>query len=69
MSEQMAGSKTARQLEEHYWELYLGAHGYCLPAKYIHNDELVAVDREALSAIGMSHVFLSTLEHPSDLSF
>jgi len=27
--------RTAKQVEEHYWELYMGVHGYCLPAKTI----------------------------------
>ena len=27
--------KTAKQLEDHYWELYLGLHGYCLPQQYL----------------------------------
>jgi hypothetical protein len=27
--------KTAKQLEDHYWELYLGLHGYCLPQHYL----------------------------------
>jgi transcriptional adapter 2-alpha len=27
------GTKNIRQVEEHYWECYMGVHGYCLPQK------------------------------------
>eukprot|EP01038_Epipyxis_sp_PR26KG_P004953 gene4953-6926_t len=33
--------KTAKQVEEHYNELYLGLHGYCLPQKTIKEDKVV----------------------------
>eukprot|EP01041_Mallomonas_annulata_P012575 gene12575-26481_t len=32
------GSKTTRQCDEHYWEVYLGVYGHCLPPKTILND-------------------------------
>ena len=33
------GSKNTKQVEEHYWEVYMGVHGYCLPTKTILQDE------------------------------
>ena len=27
--------KSYKQIEEHYWELYMGIHGYCLPVRTI----------------------------------
>jgi transcriptional adapter 2-alpha len=27
----LMGTKSTKQVEEHYWELYMGVHGYCLP--------------------------------------
>jgi transcriptional adapter 2-alpha len=43
ISEFMGSScnKTIKQLEEHYNELYMGVHGYCLPAKVLVNDKFV----------------------------
>ena len=32
-------NRTARQIEEHYFEGYMGVHGYCLPAKSIVNSK------------------------------
>lgn len=37
-------SKTTKQVEEHYWEHYMGAHGYCLPSKTIIGDEFVPTE-------------------------
>ena len=31
IAEYMGTGKTTRQVEEHYWEGYMGRHGYCLP--------------------------------------
>jgi len=28
----LMGTKSTKQVEEHYWEHYMGVHGYCLPA-------------------------------------
>ena len=39
------GSKGLKQVEEHYWESYLGVHGYCLPCLTIIEDELVPTER------------------------
>lgn len=37
--------KTNKQCEEHYWELYMGIHGYCLPAKALNPaGELVDIE-------------------------
>lgn len=33
--------KTHKQIEEHYFELYMGVHGYCLPSKTITADGAV----------------------------
>jgi transcriptional adapter 2-alpha len=34
ISEKVDISKTVKQMEDHYWQLYLGVHGYCLPCQY-----------------------------------
>jgi len=33
-------TKTTKQVEEHYWELYMGSHGYCLPTQFMWKDQL-----------------------------
>ena len=33
-------NKTNRSIEEHYWEIYLGRHGYCLPVQYVQDGEI-----------------------------
>jgi transcriptional adapter 2-alpha len=38
------GSKTARACDDHYWELYMGSYGHCLPAQYFDNDSLRELD-------------------------
>ena len=38
IAEYMGTGKSAKQLEEHYWEVYMGVHGRCLPAKMITTD-------------------------------
>jgi transcriptional adapter 2-alpha len=38
------GTKTLKQVEEHYWELYMGVHGYCLPSSTIVNEESVLTE-------------------------
>jgi transcriptional adapter 2-alpha len=35
IAEYLGTGKTARQVEEHYWEGYMGRHGYCLPTATI----------------------------------
>ena len=36
----MGLGRTAKQIEEHYFEKYMGVHGYCLPAKTVlHNKQ------------------------------
>lgn len=40
IGESMGLGRTAKQIEEHYFEKYMGVHGYCLPAKTIlHNKQ------------------------------
>lgn len=41
ISEYMNGSKTPKQLEEHYWETYMGRHGHCLPQTVLGQDNVV----------------------------
>jgi transcriptional adapter 2-alpha len=41
ISEYMDGSKTPKQLEEHYWEVYMGRHGHCLPKTVIDRQQNV----------------------------
>jgi len=36
-------NKTLRQVEDHYWDLYMGVHGLCLPKSAIVNDSVVDV--------------------------
>jgi len=38
------GTKQSKQCEEHYWELYMGVHGYCLPPKTLDQDVLVPTE-------------------------
>lgn len=33
-------TKSAKAVEEHYWELFMGTHGYCLPAQCLVQNEL-----------------------------
>ena len=40
ISEFMGTNKTTRNVEEHYWEGYMGVHGYCLPAQTLWKDQL-----------------------------
>eukprot|EP01034_Spumella_vulgaris_P034696 gene34696-42796_t len=38
IAENVLSNKTTKQVEDHYWETYMGSHGYCLPTKTILND-------------------------------
>ena len=38
IAEYMGTGKSVKQLEEHYWETYMGTHGRCLPHKMITTD-------------------------------
>jgi len=40
IAEYIGTNKTTRQVEEHYWEHFMGVHGYCLPAQVIWKDQL-----------------------------
>lgn len=33
-------NKSTKQVEEHYWELFMGVHGYCLPSQFMWKDQL-----------------------------
>ena len=33
--------KTVKQVEDHYWQSYLGSHGYCLPSKCMVDNEVM----------------------------
>jgi hypothetical protein len=44
ISESHCVNKTTKQVEEHYWELYMGTHGYCLPAQVMWRDTFVSTD-------------------------
>ena len=37
----IGNNKTTKQVEEHYWELYMGTHGYCLPSRVLWKDQMV----------------------------
>lgn len=39
ISENLNINKTIKQIEDHYWQLYLGVHGFCLPCKYLDGEE------------------------------
>lgn len=41
IAEYLNTGKTTKQVEDHYWDLYMGIHGYCLPQKFNWNDQLV----------------------------
>jgi hypothetical protein len=34
-------NKSTRQVEEHYWEHYMGVHGYCLPAQVMWKEQVL----------------------------
>ena len=38
-------SKSIKQVEEHYWELYMGIHGYCLPQNVLLYDTTVSSEQ------------------------
>ena len=38
MVSEYVGSKNTRQCDEHYWDVYLGVYGHCLPIKTFIND-------------------------------
>lgn len=40
ISEILENNRTAKQVEDHYWELYMGVHGYCLPASFLRESEV-----------------------------
>jgi hypothetical protein len=40
ISEYINTNKTTKAVEEHYWELYMGTHGYCLPTQFMWKDQL-----------------------------
>ncbi|RYG68101.1 hypothetical protein EON64_05925 [archaeon] len=40
ISEMLENNRTAKQVEDHYWELYMGVHGYCLPASFLQGGEV-----------------------------
>lgn len=40
IAEFIGTTKTTKQVEEHYWEQYMGVHGYCLPAQFMWKDQL-----------------------------
>mmetsp|Transcript_16109 Transcript_16109/g.17449 ORF Transcript_16109/g.17449 Transcript_16109/m.17449 type:complete len:565 (+) Transcript_16109:63-1757(+) len=39
ISEKLLPNKTNKSMEEHYWELYMGRHGYCLPTHFQLNQQ------------------------------
>jgi hypothetical protein len=51
------GNKTLKQVEEHYWEVYMGVHGQCLPSKTILNDELVSTQSIISSSSSDQNVY------------
>lgn len=56
IGESMGLGRTARQIEEHYFEKYMGVHGYCLPVKTVlHNKQ-----SPNLTAVGAKLQFVET---------
>jgi transcriptional adapter 2-alpha len=49
ISEKFLPDKTTKQIEDHYWELYMGIYGYCLPQKCLVDN--VLTDTETLFPI------------------
>lgn len=39
------GTKTAKQVEEHYWDEYHGRNGYCLPPTMLWNGETIPTEK------------------------
>jgi hypothetical protein len=58
------GTKATKQVEEHYWEHYMGVHGYCLPAKTIINDELVPTE----TLVAPNSIPEGSKDYPADAS-
>ena len=53
IAEYINTNKTAKQLEEHYWEHYMGRHGKCLPPTVLGADKK-PVDIESLNSVVLS---------------
>lgn len=64
ISDVLLPHKTTKQLEDHYWELYMGVHGYCLPAKVILNDTPVETSSFFDSSSSSSNVAMD-IDGPS----
>lgn len=60
VSEYIGGSKNTNQVESHYWETYMGRHGYCLPQTTIINDTVLATE----TIIGKAEVGIDDESHP-----
>jgi hypothetical protein len=37
-------TKSAKQIEDHYWDSYMGVHGYCLPSSIIQDDKAINME-------------------------
>lgn len=55
ISEYMDGSKSVKQLEEHYWEVYMGAHGHCLPRKMMTREKKEVPIQDPLSEVPVNN--------------
>lgn len=41
----LGSNKTAKQIEEHYWQLYMGIQGYCLPQECLIDNEVTQLSQ------------------------
>lgn len=41
ISENNLPTKSSKQIEDHYWEMYMGLHGFCLPQNFLYQNEFV----------------------------
>ena len=38
------GTKSLKQVDDHYWDLYMGRHGYCLPPSVVYDEEEIPIE-------------------------
>jgi len=56
ISEFIGTGKTIQAVEKHYWELYMGVHGYCLPPTVLGEDNKPTISTESLCPPGADGV-------------
>jgi transcriptional adapter 2-alpha len=56
IAEYLNTNKTTRQLEEHYWEFYMGQHGECLPSTILSNGQEISIEQVDPNAKTLSNI-------------